>query len=263
MSEDKDKAPSRDSSETILEPIGIRIIGDKDPGKLSEEQFRNSPDILFHGAMGDFKFTNIYDYRSPDYYEKSDGSQTLGEGFYTTEERDVAENYSIMRQSGGEIKPVVTEVLPYQAKVLDLRSKFNPSKNAPVPEELFDKWVEHFTTYYKKDSAERNDKPWHVNLSETQYFDYLILLKQKMPDADLRIMLGTAGTRTLEIPSLNYPSPPWMKLFSNFMVDESYDGLVYNEGGEGKNGKNHTSYIFYNLKKVGTFESWQESKSQT
>lgn len=258
MSEDAVKRPLKESPNAPPEPIGVRIIGNVNPREITKEQFKNSPNLLFHGAFNDFEFSNDFDYRSQDYYAKSDGSQTLGEGFYTAEDRSVAENYSITRQGGQEANPVVTEVLPHQARVLDLRSKSNNSINALVPKELFNKWVEHFSEYYKKDSAERNNKPWRVNLSETQYFDYLVLLKQKLPDVDLSIMLGTAGTRTREVPSLNYPSPPWMKLFSNFMVDEGYDGLVYNEGGEGMNRKKHSSYVFYNLEKVGTFESWHK-----
>ncbi|MHA2060877.1 MAG: hypothetical protein ACW963_01110 [Candidatus Sifarchaeia archaeon] len=259
MTEDKDLTIKEKSSEVVLEPIGVRVIGDIDPRTLSEKEFNQSPDLLFHGAMGDFEFSREYDYRSPDYYEKSDGSQTLGEGFYTTAERDVAENYSILRQTGQEISPVVVEVLPYQAKVLDLRAKTDQLKTAPVSEDFFNKWYEKFTTYYKTDDP-RENLPWYVHAGEAEYMSYLNTLKKLRPTPDLRVMLGTAPTGTLEIPTLNYPSPPWMKLFSNFMIEEGYDGLIHNEGGEGKDAKNHTSYVFYNLETVGNFESWHEQE---
>jgi len=245
-------------SEITLEPMGERVIGEVDPTTLSAEEFKSSPDLLFHGAMTDFEFSRNFDYRSAEYYEKSDGSQTLGEGFYTTAERDSAENYSEVRQIGQVNNPVVVEVLPYQAKVLDLRAKSDPSKTAPVSKEFFEKWYGRFKQYYKERSSDKN-LPWWVTMAESDYMSYLIKLKEAKPSPDLRVMLGTTHSGMPNVPNLNLPSPPWMKLFSNFMVDEGYDGVVYNEGGEGKNRKNHTSYVFYNLDKVGTHKSWHES----
>ena len=77
-----------------------------------------------------------------------------------------------------------------------------------------------------------------------------------LDEIDLRVLLGTAPSK--QIKSMNLPSPPWTVLFSDFMLEEGYDGLVYNEGGEGTQGKGGTSYVFYNLKKIGTYESWHE-----
>ncbi len=70
-------------------------------------------------------------------------------------------------------------------------------------------------------------------------------------------MLGTAPSKQVKSPNL--PSPPWTMLFSEFMLAKGFDGLVYNEGGEGKYGKGGTTYVFYNLKKIGTYESWHNT----
>ncbi len=257
MGEDKDIPASEETTKVVLEPIGVRVIGNLNPSTLTEEQFRSSPDLLFHGASENFNFSSKFDYRSKDYYAKSDGSQTLGEGFYTTAERGSAVDYSVVRQFKQDTTPVVLEVLPYQARVLDFRAKSDATKNASVPKDLFDNWYMKFKAYFE-DSESRKNLPWHVHAGEAEYMSYLIKLKQVLPTPDLRVMLGTAPTGTRDISSLNYPSPPWMRLFSNFMVEQGYDGIVYNEGGEGRNAKNHTSYTFYNLEKIGTFESWQQ-----
>lgn len=258
MEDKKDSMVKQEVEQPVLEPVGVRIIGEADPRTLTEEQFRSSPDLLFHGASRNFRFSNRYDYRSPEYYEKSDGSQTLGEGFYTTAERDTAENYSVVRQIGQEVNSVVVEVLPHQAKVLDLRAKADSTKTTPVSEEFFSKWYDRYRTYFQERNQDEN-LPWHVKMVEADYMEYLVKLKELKPDPELRLMLGTAPRGNLRLPLMNLPSPPWMKLFSNFMTDEGYDGLVYNEGGEGRNAKSHTSYVFYNLEKVGTFESWKEA----
>ena len=45
------------------------------------------------------------------------------------------------------------------------------------------------------------------------------------------------------------------------MLTQKIDDVIYNEGGE-KNGKGRTSYAFYNLKGIDTYEKWQERKHQ-
>ena len=44
------------------------------------------------------------------------------------------------------------------------------------------------------------------------------------------------------------------------MQKEGYDGIIYIEGGDIPEQKNPTTYVFYDLEKVGTFESWRETK---
>lgn len=117
------------------EPIGIRILGEKDPRLMTEEEFNQSPDLLFHGFAHRLNFTPLYDYTSS---EAPDFSKTLGFGLYTTDNRQLAEEYARLRaRQLGLREGVVTPVLPYQARVLDLRRKDNPQLNAPIPPEFF------------------------------------------------------------------------------------------------------------------------------
>ena len=144
--------------------------------------------FYFTAPCKPLSFSPVHDYRSEDYLrDTDDGSATLGFGFYTTDNKDEASNYSFVRQGRNvQAHLIVTPILPYQARVL-----------------------------------------------------------------------GTAHSpRTRN--SVYMPSPPWAYLFSDFMREEGYDGLVYNEGGEGHQAKGGTSYVFYNLDTIGTYESWRE-----
>lgn len=241
------------------EPIGMRIIGDVDPRTLSRDAFENSPDMLFHGSPKPFSFSPDFDYRSPEYCTNTDGSQTLGEGFYTTDARDVAENYSRVRQNKADAPAHIVSLLPYQARMLDLRAKDNIEKNAPVPQALFDKWFQHYKEYFF-DKEKRQDMPWWLVSAENDYFQFLVRAKQLGKPLDLRVMLDT--TPNAELNGNNLPSPPYMKLFSNFMSQEGYDGLVSIEGGEGNDKKNHPSYVVFNLQKIGTYDSWHQESSK-
>jgi len=242
--------------QSIIEPIGVRILGEVDPRTLSEEEFKKSADLLFHGAARAFEFFPNFDYHSEGYLRESDGSTTLGFGFYTVDTQQEAANYSVVRQHNSEATPFVIEILPYQARVLDLRRKDDPSKNAPVPRELAEKWRKYYLEYY------RNKKPREGNIgalfdsSEAEYLAYLNRVMQ-LKEIDLRVLLESAPCR--EAGSRNLPSPLWAQLFSDFMLTEGYDGVVYNEGGEGKS-KGGATYVFYNLEKIGTFESWHKRK---
>ncbi len=93
---------------------------------------------------------------------------------------------------------------------------------------------------------------------EVEYWEFLNEAKQDVDSGeriDLRVMLCTALCPKLQ--AHNWPHPCYMKLFSNFMVSEGYDGLVYIEGGEGAKAQNHPSSISYNLEKFGTYDNWQ------
>ncbi|MFZ5366268.1 MAG: hypothetical protein ACOZBZ_03145 [Patescibacteria group bacterium] len=239
---------------TALEPIGDVILGKVDPKTLTKEEFAKSPDVLFHGAAKPFNYSPQYDYNSPEYYTEADGSQTIGQGFYTTNNREAAINYSSVRQLGEKKEPVVLTLLPYQAKVLDLRAKNDNTRNASIPRTLFEKWRKFFTDYYH--SSSRQNLPWYITSNEAEYLLYLARVS-KLDQVDLRIMLETAPKA--EVKSRNLPSPPWTNLFSNFMKQEGYDGLVYIEGGEDQSRKGHASFVFYNLEKIGTYESWHNS----
>lgn len=148
----------------------------------------------------------------------------------------------------------VAEVLPFQARVLDLRATIDVDLNAPVPHNLAEAWAKAFVSYLAK------RKPREGNIGqifagfEVQYAVFLEkLLKRKA--IDLRVLLGTTSDRELGSP--NVSTPPWMHMFADFMRQQGYDGVVYNEGGEGW-GNVVASYVFYNVEKIGTYESWQE-----
>ncbi len=108
---------------TQVESVGIRILGQDDPRKMTLNQFNNSPELLFHGTSHPMQFSPTFDYHSKEYLTQSDGSTTLGFGFYTTDNEIEAKNYSIVRQGGGKVQPIIIRILPYQARVLDLRQK--------------------------------------------------------------------------------------------------------------------------------------------
>lgn len=252
--------PVMPESKPALEAIGIRVLGEVDPRILSKEDFENSPDILFHGAGKPFKYHQKYDYSSAEYFTDGDGSQTIGEGFYTTDSRNAAENYSQVRQGTEESTPFTVTLLPYEARVLDLRASADKSRNAPVPSDIFEKWFQFYKSYYfGKDEKARKNESWVIQNIESDYWKFLNRAKDIAGNEgiDLRVMLDTAPHPKLD--GHNLPQPPYVKLFSNFMRQEKIDGLIYNEGGEGANSKSHSSYIFFNLEKVGTQDSWQEN----
>lgn len=248
----------------LLEPVEVSILGDIDPRTLSREAFENSHGILFHGAAKPFNYSPKYDYSSAEYFTDTDGSQTLGEGLYATDARDAAENYSRVRQGKDNAEPIVLVLLPYQARMLDLRGPTDNSKNAPVPKELFEKWFQFYKNYYFNNENRKN-LPWYIQGSESGYWTLLNEARKLDKVMDLRTMLDTGGIIDPALRELhhNLPSPPWTRLFSNFMKQEGYDGLVYNEGGEGKNPKASPSYIFYNLEKIGTYDSWHSGRNST
>lgn len=240
------------------EPIGVRIIGGVDPKTLSEEAFNNSLEILFHGAARDFEFSQTFDYHSEEYLNENEGSATIGFGLYLTN-KDEARNYSHVRGGDTEVQ-VIKKFLPYQAKVLDLRDKIDPLVNAAVPKELAEKWRTRFLEYQQSKMPREDNIGKIFDLSESEYAEYLKRVIN-LPSIDLRVLLETAPAPAIK--SRNLPSPLWSELFSEFMLSEGYDGLVYNEGGEGKGGKGGASFVFYNLEKIGTYESWQKKAKQS
>lgn len=252
--------PRVETQKPKLEATGIRILGDVDPRTLSKEAFEASPDLLFHGASKPFNYSPKYDYSSPEYFTDADGSQTIGEGFYTTDGLDVAENYSRVRQNKDDSDAVVLALLPYQARILDLRASNDNSRNAPIPNDIFEKWFQFYKAYYFNQEARQN-QPWDIANIERDYFQFLVRAKKLVEDEpiDLRVMLDTSPHPKLG--GHNNPHPPYVKLFANFMRQEEIDGIVYIEGGEGANAKSHPSYIFYNLEKVGTHDSWKSSQT--
>lgn len=251
--------PNTSPEHLRTEAIGARILGEIDPRLLSQEQFEQSPDVLFHGSAQEVKFSPDFDYTSHDYLRDNDGSATLGFGFYAIANRTEAENYSLVRQADKEAQPKVTSILPHEARVLDLRQEGDVTKNAPIPNELALQWKDTYRAYLDtRPPREESSMTGEIlNSLEQKYAEYLDQVVE-LEKVDLRQLLGTAPLRLEKAKSPNHGSPPWATLFSDFMVAEGYDGLIYNEGGEGKDGQGGASYVFYNLEKIGTYESWQE-----
>ena len=44
------------------------------------------------------------------------------------------------------------------------------------------------------------------------------------------------------------------------MLDEDFDGLIYNEKGDRLDQEQAATYVFYNLDKIGTYGVWRPSK---
>lgn len=235
------------TNERKAEAMGVRMIGTIDPRTMTPEAFEQSPELLFHGASKAIDFSSEFDYRSEGYLTENDGSATLGFGFYTTNKKEEASNYSLVRQARADAPTVVMQVLPYQARVLDLRRKDNLSENAPVSKEFMTKWRERFLAHRKTKKAREGNLGAILDSFETEYAEYLNKMSSQS-EIDLRTLLNT----------VRYPAPPWTLLFSDFMREEGYDGVIYNEGGEGQEGKGGASYVFYNLSKIGTYESWNK-----
>ena len=237
------------------EAVGIRVLGESDPRVMTREQFEQSPDLLFHGTPRPMHFSPEFDYRSQEYLANNDGSTTLGFGFYAIDSKSEASNYSVVRQSHAEAQPVVASILPHEARVLDLRRKDELAKNAPIPRELATKWRDRFLRHLQTRPPREGNIGAIFDSLEQEYAQHINRVLG-LDEIDLRVLLGTAPSK--QVKSMNLPSPPWTVLFSDFMLEEGYDGLVYNEGGEGIQGKGGTSYVFYNLKKIGTYESWHK-----
>ncbi|MCR4305955.1 MAG: hypothetical protein NUV73_02640, partial [Candidatus Daviesbacteria bacterium] len=193
-----------------------------------------------------------------------DASQTLGVGLYTTDSYEAAVTYSAVRQFNDQALPIVETFLPFQAKMLDFRLESDPTQNASVPKALFKEWLKFFESYIDSRAPSQREEnsakslitnhgglqvAWEqVDFRRESEDDYLERLKamQTKPKVDLRVMFGT----------VTVGSPSWDRLITKFFLSKGYDGLIYIEGGEGKKKQDHNSYIFYNSKKVGTFNNW-------
>lgn len=253
------------------EPIGIRILGAKDPTTLSISEFLKSPDLVHHGSATSFEFRDTFDYSDRDYTLQNDGSRTLGSALYTIPDRLEAAHYSVVRDARNNDEPKVADILPYQAHVLDLRCKQNPDKNGAFPKELISQWLivvqlkaievaERERTRIQLKSALSSKLVAFTPMdTETdiwqEYASGLAAILTSAKDFTLRQVLGTE--RSEEQTSNGWTSPPWCNLWQQFMLSQQIDGVIYHEGGE-KKGKGGTSYAFYNLNVIGTYEKWQE-----
>lgn len=242
-------------SPRISEPMGERIIGLIDPRTMTKEEFDSSSELLFHGSEKPFVFS-----REEKYDTLRPGSSTLGNGFYTTNNRKEAEFYSKVRRGAGrneQSEVYLTAVLPYQARMLDLRQRGNLLLNAPVPSDFARKWYDFYKKFYER--LHPTGSPWPQDRKELQmlaaYGEYHSFLNKlfkanSSPSIDLRKLLR--GEVSEEI--VAHP-------FSLFMTELGYDGLIYVEGGDrATEAKECASYVFYNLEKIGDYDLWHKQQ---
>ncbi len=228
--------------------------------------------ILYHGAPRAFQFRVDYRFDDP----QADGSATLGLGLYTSDEADVAVNYSEVR-SGRDNPPHVYSLCAPDAKFLDFRGE--AGNNVPVTREMLIKWTEYFSKQLSREIAEKPDlgpaeivedvpgkdyRRLKINYDliwralKQQYLAFLYELPEREA-VDLRVMLGTGPTGPNRADFRRFPSgsPPWVHYFRRFVLDElQYDGIIYIEGGEGKKAKEHNTFVIYNLDKVFFSKEW-------
>lgn len=233
------------------EPIGIRTIGKVNPRTLSKEAFHTNPEILYHGSAEPIKFDRKFDFSN----NQSDGSTTLGDGFYTIPSLEEAINYSRIRQGKNATMFNITSILPHETKMLDLRQKNDETRNAPMESDFIKDWVTYYEQYYSNKPKREGFLGETLDYFELQYLAYLKKVAQKQPDIELRQLLATATTPEGFSMAIA-PSPPWSKLFRDFMLSKGIDGIIYNEGGEGTQGKGGATYAFYNLEKIGDYDAW-------
>jgi len=264
---------------------GTVILGNIDPRTMTEEEFNSSPDALFHGFNSNyFKYTPVYDYDSEEYFENTDGSATLGQGLYVTDSRAEAEKYSKMRKSrkigeqGSKIEASVEVFVPYKAKMLDLRMDLDPSENGHFPKQLAEVWKKYYESYYAHilkiiESSNKKDGKEIIpdSIFSTYVFYYKAGIFEKYKNLideviesdrlDLRYLLGTAGNDSFKnnIGSA-FHSPPWITLFSSFIKKAGFDGLIYIESGDDDHFERTPSFVFYNLDRVGNYQSWKSGK---
>ena len=173
----------------------------------------------------------------------------------------------------------VSEVLPYQARMLDMRSQGNEMVNAPVPADFFKEWQRFCennvrvvfpgytnddinadigfinATFGVKDEVIAKERIERVRRLSyygdlNRHLSTLRGLAASEKPIDLRSMLSISGHEDV--------SEFAAFIFSDFMRSKGYDGLIYNEGGE-RSDQNHTlSYVFYNLQTIGTYDSWHQ-----
>jgi len=274
----------------VIKPVGDVILGEKNPAELSKEEFENSPDILYHGASSKFEFSRTYDYSG------ISNSHTIGKAFYATDSKAEAEVFSKARyRKDGSDGLVVVKVLPYRARMLDFRDIENKSSNAPVPKDLFNgyvKWLEgKFNEQYKDynpdideiflsehpqprefmviplgrvvdEESRRNKDPYYDQRKisrkrielHLRFKQYISRLKNLSPNnTDLRIMLSSTGDPV----NSEYSADK----FPAFMREIGYDGVIYIEGGDHPDNHNPVSYAFYNLDKIGDYDTWHNNKN--
>ena len=237
-------------------PIGEVILGQVDPRTLTKEEFNASPDLLTHIASGEVIFNPEFVYVNAN----TPYSATVGEGLYTTNDKDQLEKYAIDRARDDDNgKSTRIEVLPYRARMFDFRSQDNLNKNAGVPFEIFKRYVEVVKEDFDNtpEDIKRNlsymKKENHLN-SLTRYLEKSN--KEGYIPLDLREMMGRGYTEPA------YNSSASSGLIRKCMLSLGYDGLIYGEGGDGPGWGSAPTHLFFKLDNVSDYDSWQLRKTK-
>lgn len=287
---DSDNKTLPPAEQLTIEPIGPVTIGHDNPAGITQEDWVENQNLLFHGAVARFDFRRGFNYLT----DQIDGfhSHTAGEGFYTTPKYEDALMYAMA--FSGKNEPVVISLLPYQARMFDFRSQ-DQGTNAKVPSELFHAYIsfinkkvsstwkdynpvedeefvkthplggpdlerranavsfeDHFAikpTAHDKERSLRVKRIYGYRKA-LNYYQRLSAMSESGNRVDLREMLSLVGSSEAS----EYGS----RYFSEFMISHGYDGVIFIEGGDHPEHHNPTSYIFYNLNKIGTFEAWNQ-----
>lgn len=270
---DNNDVPKASPEIGTREPVGDVILGAIDPRTLTQEEFNNSPDLLFHGTTNrSFNFDHTYNYMNGE----PTNSHTLGVGFYATDRQDHAQRHATAHEVSGTTARTVG-IAPYEARMLDLRLKENTSANGELPSWFVGKWADFVPRYVATIEADTN--------AGRQIHRYAEKLKQRLnslhtaADLDTLLQLNTgilkdettfnaALEKNPDIPS---PKPRrdeaiftrevMAGALPHFMKEQGYDGLIYIESNDDRE-SNTNSYVFYNLDKIGTYDSWQARKEE-
>lgn len=211
------------------------------PENLTQEEFSNSPYLLYHGSAKKFEYSQDGDFSADD----REGSSTLGFGLYCTDSKEIAQHFASIRwpENAGHI----WEFLPKTAMMLDFRWKQNKWLPVGIAQYYFQKFRE-----YKLPEKHR----WTQSQLHSRHTDHLNFMENKIwkwENIDLRELLQTWNNESGATPL----SATLFGVWEDTMHELGIDGVIYTEGVDGLENKTAASYIFYNTTVIGSFENWK------
>ncbi len=242
--------------------IEALVLGKTDPSQITAENL-DQLFKLYHGASKKLIVDENYDFFADE--DAPDGSYTIGAGLYTTDNHALAEEYANLRakQNLQTETGVLTTLVPYQAKMLDLRN------GQSLPEPLFKAWVEFMQAKFaqKKAQYEAISKPDGIEEMmfefEKRYYDFLVAIAAKEPDQENRQIHYVLATRF--IPEYNMEvglGSSQNFYFAEFMKNLGFDGLISQEPTDIEGMIKADSFVFFNYSTIGSVEDWQR-RSET
>lgn len=235
---------------STFKPRGEVILGSQNPRILSREQFNQSPNLLWHGSKSPFIYDPNFDFLEND----NDNGTTIGIGFYATDNEHDANLYSLQRQGKNSQIPIVQAFLPYQARMFDFRTIEDKTKNASVPVDMIAEFIDFYyqwmKTHYPHGKPQDSVKAMIYDF-DTEYTSAIKKRIAQNEQQDLRRLLSISGKGGNVYGNA-------AGVFTDFMKNKGFDGIIYIEGGDHKEHKNPASYVFYNPYKIGTYESWKQ-----